>query len=195
MVKEPRPGRVKTRLAHDIGRIAAVWWFRQQVARLLRTLRDPRWRIVLAVAPDQSVGARVWPPDLVRCPQGRGDLGVRMRRQLNAVSGPVCLIGADVPGISAKHVARAFRALRSADAVFGPAEDGGYWLIGCRAGRRLPLAALQGVRWSGPHALQDSLSGLTGWRVSKVATLRDVDTGADLVAVAEFAGDVAQHPC
>ena len=54
MVKEPRPGRVKTRLGRNIGMTAAAWWFRHQTARLLRRLRDPRWQIVLAVAPDRA---------------------------------------------------------------------------------------------------------------------------------------------
>ena len=45
MVKQPRPGRVKTRLARDIGRVEAAWWYRHQMTRLLRNLRDPRWQI------------------------------------------------------------------------------------------------------------------------------------------------------
>ena len=52
MVKAPVAGRVKTRLARDIGVIPATWWFRHQVTRLLRQIDDPRWRSVLAVAPD-----------------------------------------------------------------------------------------------------------------------------------------------
>lgn len=83
MLKEPRPGRVKTRLGRDIGMIAAAWWFRHQTQRLLRGLRDPRWDLVLAVAPDtQGMKSRVWPGDLLRIPQGRGDLGARMTRVL-----------------------------------------------------------------------------------------------------------------
>ncbi len=66
MLKEPRPGRVKTRLGRDIGKIAATWWFRHQSARLIRSLRDPRWQIVLAVAPDLAQAPRLWPGDLPR---------------------------------------------------------------------------------------------------------------------------------
>lgn len=181
MVKEPRPGRVKTRLARDIGTIEAAWWFRRQVAGLLRRLRDPRWDIALAVAPDRAgMAARLWPPDLTRHPQGRGQLGVRMLRQLNAYTGPVCLIGADIPAVSRDHIALAFQTLRRADVVFGPAQDGGYWLIGCAAGRRLPGFALQDVRWSSPKALADSKRGLHWLGILQVAQLRDVDTVADL---------------
>ena len=52
MVKEPRPGRVKTRLGRDIGMTAAAWWFRHQTHKILRQLQDPRWELILAVSPD-----------------------------------------------------------------------------------------------------------------------------------------------
>ncbi|KIC18339.1 TIGR04282 family arsenosugar biosynthesis glycosyltransferase [Leisingera sp. ANG-DT] len=180
MVKEPRPGRVKTRLGRDIGVIPATWWFRHQSARLVRSLRDPRWQIVLAVAPDLAVRSKVWPADLPRWPQGPGDLGARMKRMLRAVPGPVCLIGADIPGITRAHIARAFAALGGHDAVFGPAADGGYWLVGAKHPTRLPHGMFENVRWSSEHALADTLNTLPGWRIALTDTLQDVDTVADL---------------
>jgi glycosyltransferase A (GT-A) superfamily protein (DUF2064 family) len=95
--------------------------------------------------------------------------------------GPVCVIGGDIPGVTRAHVARAFTALRNHDAVFGPAEDGGYWLIGI-AGRRPRPGFLRGVRWSSEHALADSAATLPGWRIAHVDRLRDVDSAADLAA-------------
>ncbi|MEW2911911.1 TIGR04282 family arsenosugar biosynthesis glycosyltransferase [Leisingera sp. JC11] len=180
MVKEPRPGRVKTRLGRDIGVIPATWWFRHQSARLIRSLRDPRWQIVLAVAPDNAMSSKYWPADLARLPQGNGDLGERMKRMLQSVTGPACLIGADIPGITRAHIARAFAALGDHDAVFGPAEDGGYWLVGAKHPSRLPLDMFENVRWSTEHALADTLQTLPGWRIALTDTLRDVDTAADL---------------
>ena len=181
MVKEPRPGRVKTRLGRDIGNIAATWWFRHQSARLIRRLRDPRWRIVLAVAPDMAVSSRIWPGDIARHPQGQGDLGQRMGKMLRSFGpGPTCLTGADIPGITRAHVARAFAALGDHDAVFGPAPDGGYWLVGVKHPKRLPHSLFQDVRWSSEHALADTLRGLPGYRIALTDQLRDVDTEADL---------------
>ncbi len=182
MLKEPRPGRVKTRLGRDIGVIDATWWFRHQSARLIRRLRDPRWQIVLAVTPDvQGMTSRFWPHDLARIPQGRGDLGRRMTRAIHRIPlGRVCLVGADIPDMSHAHVARAFAALGGGDVVFGPAKDGGFWLIGARHGRVIPQAAFDGVRWSGPHTLGDSMARLEGSRVTLVDRLADVDRGADL---------------
>src|SRR5699024_5098145 len=107
---------------------------RHQTARLLREVRDPRWRLVLAVAPDRAaLTSRAWPAHLPRIPQGRGDLGARMARILRrAGPGPVCVIGGDIPGVRCRYIAHAFKALGAHDAVFGPAPDGGYWLIGVR---------------------------------------------------------------
>ncbi|MEM1006806.1 MAG: TIGR04282 family arsenosugar biosynthesis glycosyltransferase [Pseudomonadota bacterium] len=182
MVKEPRPGRVKTRLGRDIGMVGAAWWFRHQTGSLIRRLRDPRWRIVLAVSPDQQGHvSRVWPADLPRVPQGRGDLGDRMGRMLRiAPKGPVCLIGADVPGITRGHVARAFRALGRSQWVFGPAPDGGYWLVGAQRTAALPTGLFQDVRWSTEHALADTLASVPCGRIAMLDHLRDVDTLADL---------------
>ncbi len=182
MVKEPRPGRVKTRLARDIGSVAAAWWFRHQSLALLRRLRDPRWRLVLAVSPDaEGAASRVWPRGPARVPQGRGDLGDRMGRLLRGLPpGPACIVGADVPGVGRAHVAQAFRALGRAEAVLGPATDGGYWLVGLRRTAAVPAGLFRGVRWSTEHAMADTEASMAGLRVAHVATLSDVDTAADL---------------
>jgi rSAM/selenodomain-associated transferase 1 len=182
MVKEPRAGRVKTRLGKDIGMTAAAWWFRHQVKRLLRRIDDPRWDVVLAVAPDRAgLLSRVWPARFTRLAQGQGDLGDRMARALQHVPiGPVCVIGADIPGIGRKQIARAFKALGSSDAVFGPAPDGGFWLIGLRKTHPLPPTLFQNVRWSTKHALADTRLGLNGLSIAEIDQLCDVDTIDDL---------------
>lgn len=183
MVKEPRPGRVKTRLGHDIGMVAAATWFRRQALRLIRRLEDPRWTLVLAVTPDRDgARSRVWPAHLSRVPQGHGRLGDRMARLLrSAPAGPVCVVGADIPGMNRSHIAAAFTALGAADAVVGPAEDGGFWLIGLRRRRAVSPMLFRGVRWSSEHALNDTLATLPDYRIARVAVLADVDTGADLI--------------
>ena len=182
MVKEPRPGRVKTRLGRDLGMTAAAWWFRHQSRALLRRVQDPRWQLVLAVAPDRAgITSRVWPAHLTRWPQGRGNLGDRMGRMLRgAPPGPVCVIGADIPGITAAHIANAFNALRAKDVVFGPAHDGGYWLIGLKRSRPIPPRLFANVRWSTEHALADTITTLPNHRIAQIATLKDVDTIDDL---------------
>lgn len=181
MVKEPRPGRVKTRLGRDIGHTAAAWWFRHQAARLIREVRDPRWRTVLAVSPDRAgTASRVWPAHLPRVAQGPGDLGARMVRLLRGARGPVCVVGADIPGLRRRHVAAAFDRLRGRDLVFGPATDGGFWLVGARHGSAVPAGLFDAVRWSTASALADSLASARGGRIALADRLSDVDCAADL---------------
>lgn len=182
MVKEPRPGRVKTRLGRDIGMVGAAWWFRHQSQALIRRLRDPRWQIVLSVSPDrEGLTSRIWPSDLPRVAQGHGDLGARMARMLRTIpNGPVCLIGADIPGVTRNHIARAFRALGSSQVVFGPATDGGYWLVGAQRGAALPPGLFQNVRWSTEYALEDTIDSIPDTRIALLDHLNDVDTVADL---------------
>lgn len=182
MLKEPRPGRVKTRLGRDIGMVPAVWWFRHQVRRLLREVSDPRWATVLAVSPDHAgLQSRVWPCAFARWPQGQGDLGARMARMMrSAPPGPVCVIGADIPDIRARHIAAAFASLGAHDAVFGPSFDGGYWLVGMKRTRAMPPNLFKNVRWSTEHALADTCATLPDHRIAMIDTLQDVDTDADL---------------
>lgn len=182
MVKEPRPGRVKTRLGKGLGLVGAAWWFRHQTRSLLRRLDDPRWQLILAVAPDREGStSRVWPAHLPRIAQGQGDLGDRMGRLFRGLPpGRVCIIGADIPGITPRHIARAFHVLGAQDAVFGPSEDGGYWLVGLRRMAAVPAGLFSNVRWSSEHALADTKASLPGAHVGFVETLRDVDEVADL---------------
>lgn len=182
MLKEPRAGRVKTRLGRDIGMVAAAWWFRHQVRGLLRRIEDPRWEVLLAVSPGcTGFISRVWPAHLARMPQGHGNLGDRMDRALRAPpAGPVCVIGGDIPEIDRARIAEAFTALGNHDAVLGPAPDGGFWLIGLRRVRAIPSSLFANVRWSTEHALSDTEATLPDHRIAHVATLKDVDTAADL---------------
>lgn len=180
MLKEPRAGQVKTRLGRDIGMTAAVWWFRHQSARLLRRLRDPRWNLILAIAPDRAKATRAWPAHLPRIGQGSGDLGHRMASALATFPGPTLVIGGDIPGITRRHIARAFRDLGGNDAVFGPATDGGYWLVGLARTRPMPAGLFRQVRWSTEHALADTIASLQSRRIALTTTLSDVDTADDL---------------
>lgn len=187
MVKEPRLGRVKTRLAREIGETNATRFYRTVSAQLIHRLaRDPRWHTILAVTPDTAVTSQFWPPSVARVPQGRGDLGIRMIRALSAPPrGPVVVIGSDIPGVRAGHIAQAFRALGSRALVFGPAEDGGFWLIGANHAADL-RGIFRSVRWSSAHTLTDTLANLRGRRIGFAAPLRDVDNAEDLRRTAHF---------
>ncbi len=189
MVKAPRFGTVKTRLAAGIGRLAALRFYRGATSRLMHRMLGERWRVWLSVTPDEfSEEGRFWPSAFCRIPQGRGDLGERMAFPARTLPpGPVIVIGSDVPGITVRHIERAFKALDGHGAVVGPASDGGYWLIGLRR-RPAPVNRLRprlyaNVRWSSPHALEDTLAGLDRrLDVARLETLSDVDTVEDFEA-------------
>jgi hypothetical protein len=158
----------------------AVAAYRAMLRLTVRRLgRDSRWRLVLAVAPDAALPSGALPLVHARIGQGHGDLGARMQRVFDQLrpSGPVLIIGSDIPSIVPSDIAAAFRALEAHDAVIGPSDDGGYWLIGL--GRRRRLAPFGDVRWSSTFALKDTLMGLRGGRTSRLRVLPDVDTAAE----------------
>jgi uncharacterized protein len=180
--KAPVVGGAKTRLARGIGKVSAWRIYRAMTARLVRRLDDPRWRIMLAVAPDRAVARRfpgVWPRGVARAGQGSGDLGARQARAF-AGRGPVCVIGTDAPDVTRGDIAAAFRQLKRHDAVIGPAEDGGYWLLAMKG--PAPRGVFDGVRWSHEHTRADLEGRLTacGLSIVRLRTLRDVDEAGDL---------------
>lgn len=178
--RAPRLGTVKKRLARDIGDRAALRFHRWTLIALLRGLtRDRRFRTVLAITP---TGARDRLPVRVpRIGQSQGDIGARMDAACRRFPrGNAAVIGSDIPAASAADVRAAFRALGCADAVFGPAEDGGYWLVAL--GPRRPEQPFDKARWSTEHALADTLRNFRHRRTAFLRTLRDVDTACDLPA-------------
>jgi rSAM/selenodomain-associated transferase 1 len=181
-LRAPRLGRVKSRLAAGIGAVAALGFHRHASARLLRVMiRDRRWRVHIALTPDSAArGKRPWPVHAEWRGQGGGDLGRRMARLFQTLPpGSAVLIGSDIPGVTPAHVATAFRALGRSDAVFGPALDGGYWLVGLRRRPRVPRRLFERVRWSSEHALADTLMGLPRtMSVEMLERLEDVDDEA-----------------
>jgi rSAM/selenodomain-associated transferase 1 len=178
--RAPRYGAVKTRLARDIGAAETIRFYRNTLTRLVRRIgRDQRFETILAVTPDAAASERgLWPGGVYVTGQGQGDLGRRMMRALRrAGQRPALVTGSDIPEISAHHLADAFAALGGKPFVLGPARDGGYWLIGARHPSRLREDMLDGVRWSAPHTMQDTIE-----RLGEVAVLRavldDVDDGS-----------------
>lgn len=176
--KAPRLGQVKSRLAADIGMVDAWRFQKNALAQTVRRLAyDARWECWLAV----TGGPVQWPQGVRRINQPSGDLGQRMGRVMRAFGpGPVIIIGSDVPDIFPHHIDAAFKVLGRRDAVFGPADDGGYWLVGLRRRPAHP-DLFAPVRWSTSHALADTIANL-GDRYDHelIDTLIDVDDAASL---------------
>jgi rSAM/selenodomain-associated transferase 1 len=188
--RAPQVGRVKRRLARGIGATAAAHFYRAILARQIRLLsKDGRWIVWLFVTPDTALDHPAWrsAPGVRTRRQGQGDLGQRMKLPFRLLPpGPVVLIGSDIPAISPVHIARAFRLLGRHDLVFGPASDGGFWLVGARRSRPLPRSLFAHVRWSTQHALADTQRSIPpGSSVALADTLDDVDDAEDLHRYAE----------
>lgn len=178
--RAPRLGAVKRRLAAGIGDRAALRFYTATLAATARPIaRERRWRTVLATTPRgaRADWARFVPRGTERIDQRRGDLGARMAACLRRAPRAV-LAGSDIPDLRPADIAAAFRALGRADAVFGPATDGGYWLVGL--GPRRPARPFARVRWSTRHALADTLANFRAHRVALLRRLQDVDTAEDL---------------
>lgn len=179
MVKEPVAGRVKTRLAADIGAPRAAAWYRSNLLRICRRLTSPKWELILAVAPDRAMGSPMF-PNLPRLPQGTGDLGARMARLLRAGQpGRTLVMGSDIVGVSRGDISACFAQLDTHRIVFAPSPDGGFWAVGAR-GPRLPEGLFQDVRWSSEHTLADSILSARPATVGVGPTRRDIDRASDL---------------
>jgi rSAM/selenodomain-associated transferase 1 len=179
--KEPRPGRVKSRLAAETtpewaARVAAAF-LRDLVVRLAAV--DARR--VLAFAPPEAEPyfAGLACGRFVLRPQCDGDLGRRLADFFAAAlqdgAEQVVVVGSDSPTLPLAHVAKAFAELERADVVLGPAADGGYYLLGC-AGRVPPL--FEGIPWGGARVLWDTVARLggPGWNLAVLPPWYDVDT-------------------
>lgn len=194
--KPPRAGEAKTRLIPALGAekaaaaaaafLADTWeavsglpWARP----VLATTRVPGAEDAPALGPAAAAfaGADVWL-------QGEGDLGARMERILaRALERSACALalGADSPGLPVERLEEARAALATHDAVLGPAEDGGYYLLGLR---RCPPGLLAGLPWSASNTREATHERLVQWGFS-VALLPpwfDVDLPEDLERLARL---------
>ena len=192
--KAPRPGEVKTRLAHGLGRggspdhEAAAALYRR-MGRLIvgDVAQAPATLTVCYDPPGAEAEVRDWLGRAARryWPQGGGDLGERMTRMFARAfeaAERVVVIGTDTPAVGAGTVARALSALDSADVVLGPSSDGGYYLMGLRK----PCPGLfAGIPWSTGSVLRDTVAGALsrGLGVTFLEVETDVDTAEDLEEV------------
>ena len=194
--KAPVPGQVKTRLIPSLGESGAAQLHRQLVERTLQTAFSARLGAIdLCCAPGTD------DPYFADCAkryglglrtQGEGDLGERMSRALEsglAEGTPGVLIGCDCPALTPDYLREAAAVLANgSDAVFGPAEDGGYVLVGLG---RMPTAGLfDNISWGTAAVMQQTRARLSqlGWTWRELTTLWDVDRPEDLPRLRQMDG-------
>lgn len=187
--KAPVPGQVKTRLIPALGAVGAAALARRLLDHTLwqagALAVDHRELCVAPDADDPTIDSALaqarghWQ----RHPQGDGDLGERMHRALGrvlATHGKALLIGTDVPAWSAARLHEAMQALDTHDAVFVPALDGGYALVGLT---RPAPALFQQMHWSTAQVMAQTRvrARSAGLRWCEFTPVADIDEPADLV--------------
>jgi rSAM/selenodomain-associated transferase 1 len=191
-VKLPVPGKVKTRLAREIGEEKAASLYRTWTppfVEMLTQVPNLSTEVCLAVelGDDASIvlaQARQWlaaPVDW-GFQEGEG-LAERLRRafenQFEAGWKSVLVVGSDSPQLSEEALTANLLLLGEGEVVLGPAEDGGYYCIGLQ---QPPGSLFDQVRWSSVHTLEDTLRAAQaqGWKTCLGPPTYDIDTLADL---------------
>jgi rSAM/selenodomain-associated transferase 1 len=185
LAKEPVAGAVKTRLT--------ARWSAQQAADLAAAALADTLSTATSWARGEATCVLAgrsgpWlPPGTPVVPQVAGSLGERIAAAFEtafaAAAGPVLLVGMDTPQLTHRHLDTALAALADADAVLGPAQDGGWWLLGLRAPATDAIVEVETSR-ADTGALQRSALVSRGLRIADLETLTDVDTPEDAAAVA-----------
>jgi rSAM/selenodomain-associated transferase 1 len=192
--REPVLGRVKTRLAADIGPEAALATYREllaitaaavQAAQVPATVWLAEAPAATALGTPTSAARPEWPGLPWQVQPAAGSLGERMAHAFAeafaAGAGRVVVIGTDCPGLTADLLRLAFEQLATHDLVVGPAADGGYYLLGMN---KLHSCLFANKQWSTDSVLSATLADAEqlGLRVAQLSTLADVDSGSDLAA-------------
>lgn len=184
-LKAPQAGNVKTRLAASIGPEAALRIYRALAEEQLERLPSG-WPVEIHFTPAEAL------PEMKQWlgqahtykPQANGNLGERLFEAIQQAFATgatrVLCIGADCPALNESHLEQAAQALASgADVVFGPANDGGYYLVGLN---RPEAAIFKDIPWSAENTLETSIlaADQAGLRIQRLEPLYDVDTIVDL---------------
>ncbi|WP_158651327.1 TIGR04282 family arsenosugar biosynthesis glycosyltransferase [Pseudotamlana carrageenivorans] len=179
-VKNVKPGKVKTRLAKTIGNEKAA-----KIYQALLTITEKATKNIMAdvsIQYSETIDNSLWKDAHKTTQQGK-DLGDRMKNAFeNAFKQgyqPVVLIGSDLPSLTKEHLNNAIEKLKKTEVVFGPAQDGGYYLIGLS---QMHNSIFENKPWSQTQLLEVTLEELTQKCIpfSKLETLNDIDTFEDL---------------
>lgn len=188
MAKAPRAGRVKTRLHPLLGPQGCAQLAATLLAHTLTVAAASGFDVTVAYDPPDAAGDfSEWLSTGCRLlPQCQGDLGDRMAAAAAGPLGqgrPAILIGTDAPTLQVETLLEAAERLERADVAFGPAADGGYYLVGLA--RAVPEIFQLGPIWGGPSVLHESLHAASkaGVSVSILDMRRDLDTPQDVAAL------------
>ncbi len=183
-VKNPVYGRVKTRLAQEVGpdkALSIYWQLLAHTRDITQGLDVGKFIYYSHQLPETDLWAYI---DHKNAIQPEGDLGQRMAAAFQEnlrYYGRVIIIGSDNPELKTHHLNTAFEHLKEKDVVIGPAKDGGYYLLGMRT---YQPALFQGIRWSTDKVWEQTLSKIQHLSLSytTLPVQNDIDTYQDWVA-------------
>ncbi|MVO07971.1 DUF2064 domain-containing protein [Flavobacterium sp. TP390] len=185
--RNPELGKVKTRLAASIGEENAL----QVYIELLQHTR----KVVLETDYDKRVlysdainTKDMWNNHLFQKKEQFGkDLGVRMynafREGIEDGYQKIVIIGSDLITLEANDLEKAFAALDTNDVVIGPAEDGGYYLLGLKS---IPENIFKNKEWGTHTVLKDTLKNIKNLKYSLLEEKNDIDTFEDIKDIPVF---------
>lgn len=176
--KFPLPGLAKTRLIPALGERGAAAVHRRLAERTVATLSRSALPVEIRYTGATEAEFRKWlGADVALAPQAEGDLSDRLIDA--ARDTPHIFFGADTPDLEPRHIFAAAKALDDHDIVIGPAEDGGYYLIGMRQARP---ELLTDMPWSTEQVCPETLrrAEALGLSVALIETLSDCDRPEDL---------------
>ncbi len=184
--KPAHPGRVKTRLIGELDAEQAAALHAAFLEDLVERLAPGRFELRIAWA--LEAGEAPPPAATPGFRQEGADLGERLYRGLSRAARDhprVAAVGSDHPDLPLAIVERAFAALDSAEIVLGPAEDGGYYLVGARA-EALDRGLFEGIAWSTGGVFEATVERCRrlGLGLARLPAAADVDTPADLERLA-----------
>ena len=179
--RNPELGKVKTRLAKTVGNATALKIY----IFLLERTRDIAVKVSADKAVYYSVKVRendIWDASIFQKHQQVGeDLGIRMlhafKNGFKAGYEKVMIIGSDLYDLTAETIENAFIALENNEVVIGPAEDGGYYLLGMNS---LEEKVFKNKDWGTATVKKDTLEDLKDKKVFLLAPLNDVDVFEDI---------------
>jgi rSAM/selenodomain-associated transferase 1 len=180
--KDPKKGKVKTRLAREIGSEKALSVYLRLLNKTCRIFRKTAYDVKLYFTPSKTHLKKVVPKRFELKPQRGNNLGKKM---LNAFEknknkyGRIVIIGTDCPLVSKSLIKKAFNKLNDNQIVLGPSEDGGYYLVGLS---KIHRGIFSGITWGTNKVLKQTLNKckLLNVKPTLLKKLYDIDTASDL---------------
>lgn len=188
-IRAPELGRVKTRLEKKLDAATVLTLYKHFVEDTMESLTAGGYGIIVFFSPlHKEPAVRAWLGDTVHLqPQTGENLGKKMRNAFSTVFamglGQAVLMGSDSPDIDIGIVDEAYAFLENRDVVIGPAEDGGYYLIGFQ-NQAFDGDVFSGIDWGTEHVYQQTLQRVydAGLNTHVLPTWQDIDTFEDLTA-------------